>query len=261
MRYWSVTVLAPLAILAATSACGRERPGPAMVDSAATDSAPALTGIWTVTGYHIPGLSAMSEAGARAWRGQTVRLATNEAFSPGNSCAAPSYAIRVVPRNPYLADDYRLPPSALPVLSAHDELTILDVSCDGSAWTTMGGRLIAIDADRALAPWDGVFFELTRDQDVRAVGQEPGWLLELHKGKGIRFSYDYGQQTVSGPNPQAATDTTGTTSYRARVGADEIVVVVTQSPCHDVMSGEAFEATVTVSFRETTYQGCGRRAP
>lgn len=269
MRHWSVAVLGQLVVLVATAACGGDHARPdrpavvdsGLIDSIATGRVPAMTGIWTVTGYHMPGISAMSEAGARAWRGQTVRLATDEAFSPGNACAAPGYTTKVVARDTYLASDYRLPPGALPVLGAQQEITVLEVRCDGSAWTTMGSRLIAIDADRVLAPWDGVFLELTRDQDVRAVGQEPGWLLELRKGKEIRFSYDYGQQTVTAPSPQVVADTTGSATYRARSEADDIVVMIAQSPCNDVMSGEAFEATVTIRFRDVTYRGCGRRIP
>lgn len=68
--------------------------------------------------------------------------------------------------------------------------TVLEVSCSRALWAAIGGGLIGIDVDRALIPWDGVFFELARDRDFRAVGQEPGWQLEIRKGKKIRFTYD-----------------------------------------------------------------------
>ena len=42
----------------------------------------------------------------------------------------------------------------------------------------MGALLIEIDADRARAPWDGVFFELTRDHDL----SQSEWLASTNLG-------------------------------------------------------------------------------
>jgi hypothetical protein len=77
------------------------------------------------------------------------------------------------------------------------------MSCGGAAWTTMGARLIEVAPDVALAPWDGVFFELARDHDVRVIGQEPLWRLEIRKGQELRFTYGLGEREAVTPDPGA----------------------------------------------------------
>jgi len=227
------------------------------VDTAAV---PGLAGIWTVVGHHIPGISAMSDAEARAWHGRTLRLTAAEAISADTHCDAPNFVARPAPRDRFLGAEYHLPPGALPALASVDPISVLDVSCEGSAWAAMGGRLIGIDADRALAPWDGVFFELVRDHDVRALGQEPFWNLEIRKGKEIQFVYDLGERQVLTPMPIPRTEGKATV-YHAVTEANDLRVVIDPTPCTDVMSGKPFEATVTVTLNGQTYHGCGGAAP
>jgi uncharacterized membrane protein len=113
-----------------------------------------------------------------------------------------------------------------------------------------------------IANWDGAFFELTRDRDVRAQGQEPSWSLEIRKGKGIRFTYDLGKREVVTPMPVPRTDSkSGATVYRAVTEANDLRVVIEQTPCTDSMSGNPFEATVTVTLNGQTYHGCGGAIP
>jgi hypothetical protein len=114
-----------------------------------------------VTGHHIPGISAMDDAAAGLWEGRLLELANDKASSADEICAAPAYEARVVPRDELLRD-YRLPPTALAPLAGIESPQVLRVTCNGAPWTQMGGVLISIDAGRALAPWDGVFFELAR---------------------------------------------------------------------------------------------------
>ena len=126
----------------------------------------------------------------------------------------------------------------------------------------MGGRLIGIGADRALAPWDGVFFELTRETDFRAVGQEPGWLLEIRNGREIRLITDYGADTAVTPVPPAGTDSaTGARTYHAVTGAHDLQVLIQPAACTDAMSGEPYETTVTVTLDGRANHGCGGPLP
>ena len=124
-------------------------------------SRPGFLGTWTVTGHLIPGISAMSEAEASAWRGTTLQLGEALAISKENRCAAPRYSTEAVLTSQLLAD-FKLPPGRLLALDSLDHATVLQVSCNGVPWGAMGGRLISISAAAALAPWDGVFFELVR---------------------------------------------------------------------------------------------------
>jgi hypothetical protein len=163
------TASALLALLALFAGCQKETRTPSAERAPEQRPAPGdtaslteLTGIWTVVGHHIPGISAMSDSEATAWHGRTVRLTAKEAVSGESHCDAPSYLTRTIPKDNFLSVEYKLPPGALAPLASRENVTVLDVSCGGNPWTAMGDRLIEIDGDRALAPWDGVFFELTR---------------------------------------------------------------------------------------------------
>jgi uncharacterized membrane protein len=90
--------------------------------------------------------------------------------------------------------------------------------------------------------------------DFRAVGQEPGWLLEIFEGERIRFAYDYGQHEVEAPAPEPAVDEQARrTIYDAANEDHDLTIIITMEPCQDVMSGESFD-----EFDGTTYSGCGR---
>lgn len=61
------------------------------------------------------------------------------------------------------------------------------------------------------------------------------------------------------PAPDPATNQAdGRTTFHAVTEAHELRVVIEQAACRDVMSGEAYESTVTVTFDGETYRGCGR---
>lgn len=232
---------------------------PAVPSTVASSS--DLRGIWTVVGHHIPGISAMSDAEATAWHGRTVRLTATRTISVGNHCDGPTYESRTVERDGFLGREYNLPPGSLTPLASLERVALLEVSCGGTPWMAMGGRLIGIDADHALAPWDGAFFELERDRDFRAAGQEPFWRLEIAKGKAIRFVQVGKADVVTpAPNPTIAPQT-GARIYHAITEANDLRVVIEPIPCTDVMSGNPFEATVTVTLNGHTYHGCGAEIP
>ncbi|HSJ06194.1 MAG TPA: MliC family protein [Longimicrobiales bacterium] len=98
---------------------------------------------------------------------------------------------------------------------------------------------------------------LLRGVRFRAVGQEPGWYLEVEEAGAMRFVGDYGERTVITPAP-APTVTGERTEYRAVTDAHELHVLIEGRPCSDAMSGERFPATVTVTVDGDAYHGCGR---
>jgi hypothetical protein len=190
-----------------------------------------------------------------------VRLTAAQAISPGNHCDQPTYTTSTVAKDRFLATDFNLPSGSLTPLSSLARLTLLEVLCGGVPWSALGGRLIEVDADHALSPWNGVFFELARDRDFRAVGQEPFWRLEIAKGKEIRF-IEVGRADAMTPVPMPKIDPeTGARVYQAITEATELRVVIEPVPCTDVMSGNPFETTVTVTFNGRTYHGCGGALP
>lgn len=261
---WSLGMAALAATLLLGGGCRKageapptERATSGSAASLAASPPSGLIGIWTVIGHHLPGISAMSDADAATWHGQTVRLTAAQAISPGNHCDEPRYGTRAVSRDSFLAEAFHLPPGSLTSLATLERLTLLDVSCNDAHWTAMGGLLIEIDANRALAPWDGVFFELERDRDFRAAGQEPFWRLEIAKGKDIRF-VQAGKLDVVTPVPRPTTDrVTGARVLHATTEANDLRVVIESAQCTDIMSGKPFETTVTVTLNKQAYHGCG----
>jgi hypothetical protein len=245
----SVFLLLPCGALA----CGEARDEPPPLD---------LEGVWTVIGHHASGVAGMSEVNAEDWRGQTLRLTPVRAVSGGTRCEAPQYARRLLARDSFLAAEYRLPADALRRAGLPERVTVLEVSCGGVPWAAPGGRLIGIDPDRALAPWDGIFFELARDSDFRAVGQEPGWLLEIRHAREMRLITDYGADTAVAPVPPAGIDSaSGARTYHATAGARDLQVLIQPTACTDAMSGEAYETTVTITLDGRAYHGCGGPLP
>ena len=220
--------------------------------------APALLGVWTVVGHHTPGMSALSDDDARKRYGETIRLSANAATSPGGQCGEPAYTSTRAAADGFLVDEYKLPPGSLRPIRARTQIDVMRVSCGGSPWASLGGTLLVFESDRALAPWDGVFFELARDRDFRAIGQEPGWQLELRKGSEIRFTYDYGKGTAVTPAPKPRVDSSnGTRTYHSVTEANDLEVVIVPVACADSMSGRQFSATVTVKLNGKSYRGCG----
>ena len=96
-----------------------------------------------------------------------------------------------------------------------------------------------------------------RGVDFRAVGQEPGWFLEIDRGKQIRVVYDYAEHEMVTPAPDPFTKGTSTV-YDVMVEAGHLVVKIEDASCRDAMSGEAFPQSVTVTIRNQTLRGCGR---
>lgn len=98
--------------------------------------------------------------------------------------------------------------------------------------------------------------------DFRAVGNEPGWYLEIYdKGtpEKIDFVADYGQVYYTFPSVQQETQETHERKrYLARMGGHRLEVTLEKGPCLDDMSGEAFETAVTVKLNNRSYRGCGR---
>ncbi len=110
--------------------------------------------------------------------------------------------------------------------------------------------------DRARAIWEQAKLD---GVDFRAVGNEPGWTLEIRWGDRIVFLGDYGQTRLEFPTPAPQEDEAARkTLLRTRHSGHELEVALEGRPCHDTMSGEGFETTVTARLDGKTLSGCGR---
>jgi membrane-bound inhibitor of C-type lysozyme/uncharacterized membrane protein len=103
-------------------------------------------------------------------------------------------------------------------------------------------------------PWEDA---RRRGVDFRAVGNEPGWYLEIQRGRQILFVGDYGMQRVMVPDPQEE-QLGPTRSYHAITEANDLRVEIVDGSCTDTMKGDSFPSQVLVYLNGTALPGCGR---
>ena len=96
-----------------------------------------------------------------------------------------------------------------------------------------------------------------RGIDFRAIGQEPGWVVELTDGGQISAVLDYGATTLALPAPSAETAEDGTVAYDASTDTDHLILRIKRKVCIDSMSGESHSSTVELLVNDKPYQGCG----
>jgi membrane-bound inhibitor of C-type lysozyme/uncharacterized membrane protein len=132
----------------------------------------------------------------------------------------------------------------------------------------------------AAARWRGV--------DLRAVGNEPRWHLDLQDGDYMLLTTGYGRSRIAVPAPVPDTarvagpadqTTTGRAQrpetspeerpkaspqrliYEVETAEHALTVTVTDTLCHDAVRGEHYPKHVAVELGERRYVGCGRRLP
>jgi putative lipoprotein len=96
-----------------------------------------------------------------------------------------------------------------------------------------------------------------RGVDFRAVGQEPGWFLEIDEARLIHIVYDYAERELTTTSPVKIA-APGRTTYTAVAGEQQVTVVVEEKACADAMSGEPFPLAVTLTIDDRELDGCGR---
>lgn len=94
--------------------------------------------------------------------------------------------------------------------------------------------------------------------DFRAVGQEPGWLLDIYTRGIIKFAWDYGESYAEFAVAEPDTLQEGATRYEANSDGHALVVTIRRPPCQDAMSGQPYPSTVEVVIDGRTLNGCGR---
>lgn len=92
----------------------------------------------------------------------------------------------------------------------------------------------------------------------RAMGEEPGWLIEVDRDGRMVVVLDYGSERIEARVPGPTRSERGQ-EYRAQTADHAIRLVIEDRPCRDTMSGEAFPATVTLDVDGRSYRGCGIR--
>ncbi|SDM40708.1 Uncharacterized lipoprotein YbaY [Catalinimonas alkaloidigena] len=92
----------------------------------------------------------------------------------------------------------------------------------------------------------------------RAVGQEPGWNLEITDDS-LHFLTDYGASVYHFSIQDRENNADAAVSrYHSAQAGHRLEVVLEGLPCQDAMSGEEYNTSVTVRLDEREFKGCGR---
>lgn len=137
---------------------------------------------------------------------------------------------------------------------------------DGEAmfWSKGEGALIRIGGrtyedcrnDRRRAIWEDAKL---RGVDFRAVGNEPGWVIEISERILINYVGDYGQTRLAlRSQPPEENQAARQTRYTATDGTRRMTILIEATACHDSMSGEQFGSQVMVKLDGQELRGCGR---
>jgi uncharacterized membrane protein len=130
------------------------------------------------------------------------------------------------------------------------------VFVDERAELTIAGALYLCREKAWGAPW-----QRARDRGAafRAIGQEPGWHVEVVPGGELTLVLDYGERQLAMPAPEPETLDDDARGYHGVAGGALVLVVIEDLTCFDIMSGEVFPETVTVAVDDERYRGCGLR--
>jgi membrane-bound inhibitor of C-type lysozyme/uncharacterized membrane protein len=102
-------------------------------------------------------------------------------------------------------------------------------------------------------PWEDA---RRRGVQFRAVGQEPGWFLEIKPGQNILLVGDYGGSRYLFNAPEPALEE-GVAIYRTENSQNELVVEINADWCQDSMSGQVFSNRVVLNLDGKEFRGCG----
>lgn len=94
--------------------------------------------------------------------------------------------------------------------------------------------------------------------DFRAIGQEPGWIVDVYTEGRIVALLDYGQTRLEFPRPNPTNPAEGATRYEAQANGHTLSITYRRFPCQDAMSGEAYPSAVELIVDGRTLNGCGR---
>jgi len=105
------------------------------------------------------------------------------------------------------------------------------------------------------AVWDAA---RARGVTFRAVGQEPGWLVEVYPQQKVHVVADYGEIRFDAPWAEPVRADDGTLTYTTSTAEHTVRIAVTDVPCSDTMSGEEFPQAVVLALDGRVLYGCGR---
>lgn len=108
----------------------------------------------------------------------------------------------------------------------------------------------------AADPWQAAAL---RGVDLRALGREPGWSVEVVEGEWLRLVATGREGMLIAPDPARERTQSGVTVYTGRADGQRLRLRLTESACTDSMSGESHPLTATLTLDGRELRGCARR--
>lgn len=108
---------------------------------------------------------------------------------------------------------------------------------------------------------EGDVWEQAKEDGIqfRAVGNEPGWLVEVKGDQKIKFVNDYGNLEIKAPVDDLWLGPAGEDKiYYIENDVIQFQVIIMKKTYQDSMSGEVFPYQVRVVFPNKSYVGGGR---
>ncbi|WP_379889803.1 META domain-containing protein [Marinobacter lacisalsi] len=90
---------------------------------------------------------------------------------------------------------------------------------------------------------------------LRAIGQEPGWILKLTEDD-LDLRYQYGEKRFQAPAPKPEPTDQGYRYTATSSEGQELVLHVRDRYCTDSMSGLPYPYTATVTIENQVLEGC-----
>lgn len=113
------------------------------------------------------------------------------------------------------------------------------------------------DAEPLSQPWVDA---RARGVGFRAVGNEPGWHLEIYPDSHLHLVLDYGSRTIEVPAPATETERLGDVTVTVRsteAEGEPLYIEVRETLCQDTMADQQFDYQVLVRLGERELEGCG----
>ncbi|UCG75435.1 MAG: hypothetical protein JSV95_12005 [Gemmatimonadota bacterium] len=120
------------------------------------------------------------------------------------------------------------------------------------------GACLAVSLLVPMACQSGAERDAARQIGIRAVGNEPGWTLKLHRERGV-WTTDYGSVRYEFAVPETLLQSdTDRAVHVASFDGHQLTIEIRREECFDNMSGERFELVVDLTFDGRWRPGCGR---
>jgi len=140
--------------------------------------------------------------------------------------------------------------------SYRNDQTYLQINGQEASLEAPGVKHLLCKNDRSQAIWEHAKLN---GADYRAIGNEPGWTLEIRNQESIILITDYGSTRHELTLPKPETDETNRiTRYQSKDSDHELVLMISGEACLDSMSGEEFSSKATVTLDGKILRGCGR---